>query len=121
MPTFEVNFYKEPDGSKPLGMFVKSLDVKLKAKVVANLHLLEEFGNQAREPLSKSLGDGLFEIRTIEGSDIVRIIYFFDSERIIIATNGFVKKQQKTPTSEIDLAKRRREDYFHRKEQGTYE
>ena len=39
----------------------------------------------------------------------------------IIATNGFVKKQQKTPRSEIDLAKQRRSDYHRRKEAGIYE
>lgn len=109
------------NGSKPLSEFIKSLNMKMKAKVVANLHLLEEYGNLAREPLSKSLGDGIFEVRTVEGNDIVRVLYFFDEEKIIIATNGFVKKQQKTPKSEIDLAKKRREDYFFRKEAGTYE
>lgn len=121
MERFKVDFYKEADGSKPLGTFIKSLDLKMKAKVVANLHLLEEYGNLAREPLSKELDDGIFEIRTIEGNDIVRILYFFDKGRIIIATNGFVKKQTKTPQKDVDLAKKRRSDYFNRKEAGTYE
>ena len=121
MSDFSVDFYKEPDGSKPLGVFIKSLNMKMKAKVVANLNLLEEYGNLAREPLSKEPDDGIFELRTIEGSDIVRILYFFDKGKIIIATNGFVKKKQKTPKSEIDLAKKRRTDYYRRKEDGTYE
>ncbi len=106
---------------KPVGVFIRNLDIKMKAKVVANLHLLEEYGNLAREPLSKELKDGIFELRTIEGNNIVRILYFFDENRIIIATNGFIKKQQKTPRNEIDLAKQRREDYFSRKEAGIYE
>ncbi|SNU07693.1 Phage-related protein [Lachnospiraceae bacterium] len=121
MSNFVVDFYKEADGSKPLGEFIKNLNVKMKAKVVANLHLLEEYGNLAREPLSKELEDGIFELRTIEGNDIVRILYFFDKGKIIITTNGFVKKRQKTPRSEIDLAKSRRSDYHRRKEAGTYE
>ena len=54
MSNFRVDFYKENDGSKPLGDFIRSLDTKMKAKVVANLRLLEEYGNKAREPLSKS-------------------------------------------------------------------
>ena len=116
-----MNFYEMEDGSKPLGDFIRSLDLKMKAKVVANLHLLEEYGNQAREPLSKSIGNQLFEIRTIEGNNIVRIIYFFDGDCIIIATNGFIKKQQKTPKSEIELAQKRRESYYLRKEAGQYE
>ena len=121
MGNFKVDFYKKEDGTKPVGQFIRSLDIKIKAKVVANMHLLEEYGNMAREPLSKDLGDGIFEIRTVEGSDMVRILYFFDKSRIIIATNGLVKKQQKTPRSEIELAKKRRTDYHRRKEEGTYE
>ena len=39
---FQVDFYKEQDGSKPLGAFINSLDLKMKAKVVADLHILEE-------------------------------------------------------------------------------
>ena len=118
---FVVDFYKRPDGIKPVAEFIKTLDTKMKAKVVANLHLLEEYGNKAREPLSKPLGDGIFEVRTLENGNIVRVLYFFDESKIIIATNGFVKKQQKTPKSEIDLAKQIRKDYHHRKEAGTYE
>ena len=121
MSNFQVNFYRDIDGSKPVGLFIRTLDVKMKAKVVANLHLLEEYGNLAREPLSKELEDGIFELRSGEGNNIVRILYFFEKGQIIIATNGFVKKQQKTPRGEIDLAKQRRTDYHSRKEAGTYE
>lgn len=121
VPNFSVDFYRETDGSKPVGIFIRSLNIKIKAKIVANLHLLEEYGNLAREPLSKEIEDGIFELRTIVGNDLVRILYFFDMNRIIIATNGFIKKQQKTPRSEIDLAKLRRADYHRRKEAGIYE
>ena len=48
MSNFTVNFYKDPDGSKPLGLFIRQLDLKMKAKVLANLHLLEEYGIYAR-------------------------------------------------------------------------
>ncbi len=116
MSRFYVNFFKDEDGTKPVGQFIRSLDLKMKAKVVSDLQLLEEYGNAAREPLSKPLGDGIFELRSRLSNDIVRILYFFDGEQIIIATNGFVKKQQKTPRSEIVLAIKRRELYMRRKE-----
>ena len=51
--SFYVNFYRNSDGTKPAGLFIRSLPVKLKAKDVSDLHLLEEYGNLAREPLSK--------------------------------------------------------------------
>lgn len=113
---FSVNFYREEDGSKPVGDFIRTLDVKMKAKVVSDLYRLEMLGNEAQSPLSKFLEDDIFELRTIQGNNIVRILYFFDEEEIIIATNGFVKKQQKTPQSEIQLAKQRRAIYLRRKE-----
>ncbi|MBR6365833.1 MAG: type II toxin-antitoxin system RelE/ParE family toxin [Lachnospiraceae bacterium] len=118
---YRVDFYKTVSGRKPLADFIRSLDVVLKARVVAYLHLLEEYGHEAREPLSKHLSDGIFELRISGKNQIVRILYFFDNDRIIIATNGFVKKQQKTPRNEISIAKERRKDYYSRKEVGTYE
>lgn len=113
---FTINFYRDHDGSKPVGDFIRSLDVKIKAKVVSDLHILEILGNTAREPLSKYVSDGIFELRSIAGSSIVRILYFFDGNKVIIATNGFVKKQQKTPLDEIDKAKQRRNIYYKEKE-----
>ena len=118
MNHFSVDFFRDEDGTKPVGNFIRTLPVKMKAKVVSDLHILEEYGNMAREPLSKSLGDGIFELRSIFGNDIVRILYFFDGQRIIIATNGFVKKQQRTPPAEIELAKRRRKIYYQRMQTG---
>ena len=76
----------------------------MKAKVVANLHLLEEYGNLAREPLSKELRRGWYiRVTCNRGNDIVRILYFFDKGKMCTCTNGFVKKRQKTPRSEIDV------------------
>lgn len=82
------------------------------------LKLLEEFGNFAREPLSKHLEDGIFELRTIADEIIIRILYFFDKDKIIIATNGFAKKSKITPYQEIELAKRRRNNYYREMEYG---
>lgn len=86
--------------------------------MVADLRLLEEFGNLAREPLSKHLDDGIFELRTVADEIIIRILYFFDKDKIIIATNGFAKKSKKTPRSEIELAKRRRAKHYKETKHG---
>ena len=112
---FSVNFYREEDGSKPVGEFIRALDVKMKAKVVSDLHRLEMLGNEARSPLSKYLEDDIFELRKILGNKIGRILYVDDEGETIIATNGFIKKQQKTSRSEILLAKQRRTVYLKRK------
>ncbi len=88
----------------------------MRAKVLGELNILEEYGNQLREPYSKHLDDGIFEIRCKVGSDISRVLYFFYYGKRIILTNGFVKKTQGTPKQEIKLAKLYRKDFLERTE-----
>ena len=71
-----------------------------------------------REPYSKSLGEGIFELRCKFGNDITRVLYFFIYERKIIVTNGFIKKTRKTPIEQIQTAKARRKDFLERMEQN---
>ena len=56
--------------------------------------------------------DGIFEIRIEFKSNIYRIFCFFDEGNLIIIINAFQKKTQKTPHSEIELAKRLKKQYF---------
>ena len=88
----------------------------MQAKIFAALELLESKGPALREPYSKVLDDGIFEVRAKQGSDISRVLYFFVIGRKVILTNGFIKKTQKTPTREIERAKHYREDYYRREE-----
>lgn len=83
-------------------------------KAMATIKLLSEYGNQLREPYSKSMGDGLFELRIKFSSDISRIFYFFIVDNKIILTNGFIKKTVKTPKAELDLARKYKKDYERR-------
>ena len=82
--------------------------------MVGLLEILEEKGSELRLPYSCSLGDGIFELRCKQGSNISRILYFFYFGQHIIITNGFVKKSQQTPAGEIQLAKKRRDDWIKR-------
>lgn len=114
MNDFKAEFYRTKDGNKPAKEFMLSQDPKMKAKLFGLVNLLEQYGNQLREPYSKSLGDGIFEIRAKVGTDITRVLYFFYYEGRIILTNGFVKKMQETPSSEIKKAKQYRKDFLER-------
>ena len=111
---FDVEYYEKEDGTFPAEEFILSLNAKMQAKMFRELELLETFGNELREPHSKPLGDGIYEIRAKVASDITRVLYFFVVNKKIILTNGFVKKTQKTPDSEITLAKKYRKDYLER-------
>lgn len=114
MVKFEVQFYEKENGEIPVEDFLLSLDKKMRAKLTGMISILQDYGNQLREPYSKHLEDGIFEIRSKVGSDISRVLYFFCYDGKIILTNGFVKKTQKTPRIEITRAKKYREDYIKR-------
>ena len=107
-------FYEKEDGTVPVRNFLLSLDVKMRAKLMRLIEMLKTNGNELREPYSKSLGEGIFELRARIGTEISRVFYFFCVERCIVLTNGFIKKTEKTPDNEIDRAKRYREDYLRR-------
>ena len=114
MGKFIVEFYETENGNIPVEEFLKMLDVKMRAKLLGIIKILQEKGNRLREPYSKYLDDGIFELRGRVGSDISRVLYFFYYNKKIILTNGFIKKTQKTPKTEIDKAKKYRSDYLER-------
>ncbi len=59
--------------------------------------------------------DGLYEVRIEFGSNIFRVFCCFDKGNIVVLFNGFQKKTQKTPQSEIDRALRIKKEYFDEK------
>ena len=114
MTRFEVEFYEDKDGHQPAKTFLLSLDKKMRAKMVTTVSILQDNGYELREPYSKHLSDGIFELRAKVGSDASRVLYFFFADRRIILTNGFIKKTKKTPPNEIAKAKKYRLDYLQR-------
>ncbi len=110
----EIEFYDTDDGRCPLQEYLDSLEPKLLAKTLRTIDLLENNGISLREPYSCSLGGGIFELRTKQGTDITRIIYFFYAGNKAVLTNGFTKKTQKTPKSELYIAKKYKADYERR-------
>lgn len=114
MKKFTIEFYERENGEIPVEKFLLGLDNKMRAKLLGIMNILQEKGNQLREPYSKHLEDGIFEIRGKVGTDISRALYFFYYDGKIIITNGFIKKTQKMPKAEIEKAKKYRNDYLER-------
>ena len=84
------------------------------AKAYREIILLRDLGNQLREPYSKYLQLGIFELRIKFSSDISRIFYFFYLKNEIILINGFMKKTRKTPKKELELAIKYKKEYLER-------
>lgn len=79
--------------------------------ILANfLHIaemIEEFGPALGKPYTAPMGGGLFEIRSKGKEGIGRSLYFMVKGKEIIILHSFIKKSQKTPKKEINLAKKR--------------
>ena len=110
-----IEFYQKTDSTEPAVDFLKTLDDKMRAKMVRTIDLLEIHGGSLRAPESKHLEDGIFELRASFGGSITRVLYFFYTGNTAVLTHGFVKKTQKTPRNEIVRAKEYRTDYLRRK------
>ncbi|WP_396170961.1 type II toxin-antitoxin system RelE/ParE family toxin [Flavobacterium sp.] len=59
--------------------------------------------------------EGIFEVRVEVGSDILRVFSFFDKGNLVVLVNGFQKKTQKTPKSEIKMAEKLKKEYLETK------
>ncbi len=110
----KVVFYKNRKGEEPAKVFINNLDSKMKAKMTRTIYLLQENGYKLREPYTKPLRDGIFELRAKEGNDITRVLYFYVIGDKAVLTHGFIKKTNKTPPSEIERAIQYRDEYLNR-------
>ena len=99
--------YVEYEGKYPFKQFLEILNDDEEVEVYASIDILIEMlnnNNRIPEKLSKSLKDGIFELRVKHFNRISRCLYFFVKGKKIYFTNGFIKKTQKTPINEIEKA-----------------
>ena len=87
-----------------------ALPAKILAKLLNIFDLIEIAGVKLGEPYTKPLTDGLFEIRVKAYEGIGRSIYCYQKGRKIIILHSFVKKTQKTPKKDIELALKRKKE-----------
>ena len=67
----------------------------------------------------KYLRDGLYELRMEYNGNIYRVFFIFDEGQIVVLFNGFQKKTQKTPQSEIEKALKIKEAYYGDKQSSS--
>jgi phage-related protein len=112
---FIVEFYETEAGACPLREFLddlKTSDPNDFAAVVAGLAKLRN-RQYHREPLSKALGDGLFELRHV-GKLNTRVFWFFARHQRIVAVHGIRNKRQAIPARDIHTARERMRDWRKR-------
>ncbi len=112
----EIIFYRTQTNECPIEQFLDSLNSKQAQKVTWVLQLIEELELIPATYFKKLTNtDDLWEIRVQQSNNIFRLLGFFDAENFVVLTNGFQKKTQKTPKSEILLSEQRKKDYLIRK------
>ena len=112
----EVNFYQSDSGKFPAKEFLDSLTGKQAQKITWVLQLFEETSIVPKQYFKKLTGtDNIWEVRITFAGDIFRLLGFFESNGNFIMTNGFIKKTQKTPLTEIKTAEERKRNYYERK------
>lgn len=99
-----VQYYLTPIGENPVMEFIDSLQKQQKAKIFRIFLTIKTYGLLAILPHTKKLtGTPLWEIRIL-GKDNIRILYISMEQESILVLHGFIKKKQKTPQKEINLA-----------------
>ena len=102
-------FYRSISGNEPVRDFLKDMRKEDKLIVGADIKTVE-YGWPIGMPVCKPLGSGLYEVRSnISDGRIVRVIFTIQNNKMILL-HGFVKKTQKLPGTEINIAKKRLKD-----------
>jgi phage-related protein len=105
-----VVFYRTRGGSEVVRDWLRALDEMERNAIGLDLMRIQ-FRWPVGMPLCRSMGDGLWELRTgLPSNRIARVLFCVVQERILIL-NGFIKKTQKTPKEELALAHRRMKDF----------
>jgi len=112
---FTVEFYESAAGRSPVREFLDGLKQSDPGDHAAVMRGLAKLRNRQyhHEPLSKALGDGLFELRHV-GRLNTRVLWFFVKDRRIIAVHGIRNKGQAIPARDLDTASERVRDWHER-------
>ena len=111
----EILFYRTESDECPVEDFLDTLDSKQAQKVAWVMQVVEELEQVPATYLKKLVNTkDIWEVRVQMGSNIFRFLGFFNHGSFIVLTNGFQKKTQKTPKSEILLSEQRKQDYLER-------
>lgn len=100
-----VNFYAESNGNEPVRKWLKSLDKEIRSIIGKDICTVQE-GWPLGMPLVRSIGNGLWEVRSSIPRGIARLIFTMKNNQMILL-HGFIKKTQKMPIQELEIAKAR--------------
>jgi phage-related protein len=104
--SLSVRFYRTESGAEPVRDWLKSLPHDYKKEIGEDIKTVQ-FGWPVGMPVVRKLDAGLWEVRSHVKNGIARVIFTIYDDTMILL-HGFIKKSQKTPTDELETAKRRK-------------
>ncbi|CAM3680277.1 type II toxin-antitoxin system RelE/ParE family toxin [Polynucleobacter antarcticus] len=104
-PILNVHFYESEQGQEPVKQWLRLLPQGDKKSIGEDIKTVQ-FGWPLGMPLVRHMGDRIWEVRSKVGNGIARVMFVLDGNSMILI-HGFIKKQQKTPKPDLDLAKER--------------
>lgn len=107
LPAF---FYATRSRTEPVREWLKNLD-ETDRRAIGRDIAAAEYGWPIGMPVCRALGRGLYEIRSRIGAGRIARVIFFVSGPEMVLLHGFIKKSQKTPRTDLDLAVQRMKDY----------
>ncbi|MCL1873225.1 MAG: type II toxin-antitoxin system RelE/ParE family toxin [Clostridiales bacterium] len=114
---YRIRLYRDSQGNQPIKDYLSKLatmtdkDSRIKlAKIDYYLEALRKYGTRAGEPFVKHIDGDIWELRPLRD----RFFFFCWHNDRFVLLHHFVKKTQKTPTKEIDQAKRNLKDFMER-------
>jgi phage-related protein len=111
----QVIFYRSVSGECPVEAFLDSLPGKVAQKITWVLSIIEEFDIVPKKYFKKLTdAQNFYECRVDFGGNTYRLLGFSHLGNFIVLTNGFMKKSAKTPKEEIEICRRRMQDFLQR-------
>ena len=97
-------FFRTEAGGEPVREWLKSLSREDRKQIGTDI-MTVEFGWPIGMPVCRPLKSGLYEIRTdLTGHRIARVLFYIDKQGRMVLLHGFIKKTQKTPVQDLQLA-----------------
>lgn len=104
-PILDVRFYATEPGTEPVREWLKLLPAAERKAVGEDIKTVQ-FGWPLGMPLVRSMGNGIWEVRTRLENRIARVLFVMEGSTMVLL-HGFIKKAQATPAADMDLARDR--------------
>lgn len=105
--TWQVDFFVDERGDAPVEEFLVGLPLNHRAKAIALIKMLKQEGPNLPFPYSSQVSGRLRELRTQQGKDRLRILYFGDPNRVFVLLHATIKRSAKLPEEDIRIAEQR--------------